>query len=139
MLCLFRNTRFHPKFYPWMVALSWLAVFFWLEFAFIEKALVEKIFAGHAMLVDLVFGLPLVLALSIVIYAMVYWTAKVICIFAFPMLVEQVPDEVAPLEDQEQLIEEAESKFGKDYWQKANEDEIRQKSTIFHSKVDNEK
>ncbi|CAN8140462.1 conserved hypothetical protein [uncultured Thiomicrorhabdus sp.] len=123
MLCLFRNTRFHPKFNPWMLALSWLAVLFWLEFAFIEKELVGKIFAGHAMLVDLVFGLPLVLALAIVIYAMVYWTAKVICIFAFPVLVEQVPDEAVPSEDQEQLIEEAESQFGKDYWQKPQDDD----------------
>lgn len=134
MLCLFRNTRFHPKFNPWMVALSWLAVFFWLEFAFIEKALVEKIFAGHAMLVDLVFGLPLVLALAIVIYAMVYWTVKVICIFAFPMLVEQVPDEAVPSEDQEELVEEAESKFGKDYWHKPSEDLSSQESKMVHSK-----
>ncbi|BBP45976.1 hypothetical protein THMIRHAS_13490 [Thiosulfatimonas sediminis] len=112
-----------------MIALSWLAVFFWLEFAFIEKALVDKVFAGHALIVDLVFGLPLVLALAIVIYAMVYWSIKAVCIFLFPALVEPVPQEL-PSEVQEQLVADAEKEFGEEYWQQPEQQSESSKDKV---------
>ncbi|QKI89146.1 hypothetical protein [Thiomicrorhabdus xiamenensis] len=116
MLCLFRNSRIHPKLNPWAILLSWIAVLFWLEFAFLEKELVEKIFAGHALIIDLLVGLPLVLAMAIMIYALVYWGIKVALIYLKPSWIVHIEPTEEELNRQNQLVEEAETEFGEGYW-----------------------
>jgi hypothetical protein len=71
------------------------------------------------MLVDLVFGLPLVLALAIVVYALVYWAFKILCIFIIPNSIEQILAE----ESLESLneVSELENELGKEYWNKNSE------------------
>lgn len=120
MLCLFRNSIIHPKLDPVALALSWAALVYWLYFAFIEKALWPKIVQGEALIVDLVFGVPIVLAFAVIIYATVYWSFKLILVFFLPAgLVEKhTPHEAPDSSDTENLPEETE--FGKQYWQESN-------------------
>ncbi|MBO1925136.1 hypothetical protein [Thiomicrorhabdus sp. 6S3-12] len=96
--------------------MSWIAVLFWLEFAFLEKELVEKIFAGHALIIDLLVGLPLVLAMAIMIYALVYWGIKVALIYLKPSWIVHIEPTEEELSRQNQLVEEAETEFGEGYW-----------------------
>lgn len=126
MLCLFRNSNIHPRLDPAAIALSWIATLYWLHFAFIEKELFGKIQAGHALLIDLLFGLPLVLAFAVMIYATVYWLIKVILVLLWPAALVAKPQ--APIE--ETFSPEDEQHFGKDYWQNSQESyqEPRQES-----------
>jgi len=78
MLCLFRNTQIHTSLNRYAVLISLSAVVAWLYFTFVEKDLFNKLIEGKALIVDLVFGLPLVLALAIVVYATVYWVLKLL-------------------------------------------------------------
>lgn len=127
MLCLFRNTKIDPRFNKYVVLLSLLSVVFWLYFTFIEKALLQKLFAGQALIVDLVFGLPLVLALAVVIYATVYWTFKVVIILLLPQLVTHIEPEDVNSAIMEEEIADLEQQHGREYWnQQSNEDSSKQ-------------
>jgi len=116
MLCLFRNSLIHPRLDPVAVALSWAATLYWLYFAFIEKALWSKILQGEAIIIDLVFGLPLVLAFAIMTYASVYWSFKLILVLLYPAgLTDKPSNEIDDSYENEsnQLMEK---KLGEDYW-----------------------
>lgn len=122
MLCLFRNSKIHPRLDKYAILASLFSVFAWLYFAFIEKALWTKLVEGKALIVDLVFGLPLVLALAIVVYALVYWTLKILLIYLIPQaIIYHNDNEVPELTPEE--IAELEARFGKEYW---NNEEFQQ-------------
>lgn len=118
MLCLFRNSLIHPRLDPVAVALSWAATLYWLYFAFIEKALWAKIMQGEAIIVDLVFGFPLVLAFAIMIYASVYWSFKLLLVLFYPAGLIDKPNPYEFDDDQESSDNEEskyfEEQFGKD-------------------------
>lgn len=120
MFCLFKNTHIHPKINPYVIALSLLGVVLWLHFTFVEKAFLQKIMAGEAVIVDLVFGLPLVLSLAVVVYALIYWSIKVLLIYLWPQAMVQL-QEASTLVDSdadEQEINHLEAQHGQAYWQK---------------------
>lgn len=108
MLCLFRNSQIHPRLDPAAVALSWAATLYWLYFAFIEKALLGKIQSGEAIIVDLVFGLPLVLAFAVMIYATIYWSLKLLLVLLWPAGLVDKSSLVDPKEDALGVIREDE-------------------------------
>ena len=78
----------------------------------------SKLFEGKALIVDLVFGLPLVLAMAIVVYASVYWLLKLIVIFLLPQAIIQINSD----QDLEHSLEDAELEkiHGKEYWKEAD-------------------
>ena len=120
MFILFSNSKIHPKFNRYVVLLACFAVCYWLYFAFFEKALLSKLLSGQAMIIDLVFGLPLVLAMAIVIYALVYWSIKVSLILFFPNGIVEVQSDETP-EEIEQTIQKFEQAHGEGYWHKNDE------------------
>jgi hypothetical protein len=115
MLCLFRNSRIHPRLDRYAILASLISVFAWLYFAFIEKSLLTKLLEGKALIVDLVFGVPLVLALAIVVYALVYWTLKLIVILLLPQAIIHIEPETTESQLDEQVAE-LEEQHGKEYW-----------------------
>ena len=115
MLCLFRNSRIHPKLDKYAILASLMSVLAWLYFAFIEKALMDKLIEGKALIVDLVFGLPLVLALAVVVYATVYWTLKILLIYLLPQAIIHHDENLVPELTPEEIAE-LEAQFGKEYW-----------------------
>lgn len=84
LLDLFRYARLVEPWGKIFNFIGWIAALSWLYFAIIHKELVAKILAGQAELMDLLIGLPLVLALAIVIYASVVWSFKLVVIFVRP-------------------------------------------------------
>jgi len=121
MFCLFRNSKIHPRLDKYAILASLLSVFAWLYFAFVEKSLMSKLFEGKALIVDLVFGLPLVLAMAIVVYALVYWSLKLIVIFLIPQAIINIEPETdhALLEEEMAELEEV---HGKEYWNKLEDE-----------------
>lgn len=121
MLCLFRNTKLHPQLNRYVVLISLFAVIAWLYFTFIEKSLIRKLFEGQALIVDLVFGLPLVIALAVVVYATVFWTLKVIIIMTMPQAIIHID----PTEEEQTMmsddLSELESQHGEEYWKHSND------------------
>lgn len=116
MLCLFRNTKIHPRLNKYAILVSLMAVLGWLYFTFIEKNLLQKLFEGQALIVDLVFGLPLVLALAIVVYATVYWVLKLLVIVLLPQAIVHIDSDDVHADVLEEDIEDLENKHGKEYW-----------------------
>lgn len=116
MLCLFRNTKIHPRLNKYAILVSLIAVLGWLYFTFIEKNLLQKLFEGQALIVDLVFGLPLVLALAIVVYATVYWVLKLLVIVLLPQAIVHIDSDDVHADVLEEDIEDLENKHGKEYW-----------------------
>lgn len=116
MLCLFRNSLIHPRLDPVAVALSWAATLYWLYFAFIEKALWSKILQGEAIIIDLVFGLPLVLAFAIMTYASVYWSFKLILVLLYPAGLTDKPSNEIDDSYENASNQLMEKKLGEDYW-----------------------
>ncbi|NCN43118.1 MAG: hypothetical protein CO158_00800 [Piscirickettsiaceae bacterium CG_4_9_14_3_um_filter_43_564] len=99
MFSLFKNSRLV---YPlnWIVLLSSLfGVIYWLYFAFIEKAFLDRVLGGTALLVDLLLGLPVVLIFALVVYALIYWGLKVLVIVLLPNRLEQIEAPDAQLSD----------------------------------------
>ncbi|WP_040725052.1 hypothetical protein [Thiomicrorhabdus sp. Kp2] len=132
MLCLFRNTKLHPALNLMAIIVSLASVIGWLYFTFIHKNLMQMLFEGQALIVDLVFGLPLVLALAIVVYATVFWTFKLIIILLLPQFVVHIdPEENQQASNQDDLSE-LEEQHGKDYWnveQNSDNSEKKQATT----------
>lgn len=137
MLCLFRNSIIHPKLDPVALALSWAAVVYWLYFAFIEKALWPKMMQGEALIVDLVFGVPIVLAFAVIIYATVYWFFKLILVAFLPAgLVAKASAVDHYEEDSENLPEE--SQYGQQYWRQTDEEPHEGQTTLTNKKEDSD-
>ncbi len=123
MLCLFRNSKIHPRLDKYAILASLLSVFAWLYFAFVEKSLLSKLFEGKALIVDLVFGLPLVLAMAIVVYALVYWALKLLLIFLIPQAIVHSESETLDAELLEKEVAELEAEHGKDYWNQPQQEQ----------------
>ncbi|PLA74352.1 hypothetical protein CYQ88_06590 [Hydrogenovibrio sp. SC-1] len=90
MFDLFKNSRLS---YPlnWIVwGISVSGVLYWLFFAFIEKAFLDRVFGGTALFVDLLLGLPVVLIFALVVYALIYWGLKVLVILLLPNWFERI-------------------------------------------------
>jgi hypothetical protein len=123
MFCLFRNSRFiYPLNYIVFV-LSIAPVFYWLYFALVEKSFLDNFIKGQTLFVDLLLGLPVVLLFAVIIYAMIYWTLKVITILVAPFLLEE-----NKLDLEEDTFDPASmEEHGKDYWLKEQEEqEVKQ-------------
>ncbi len=119
MFCLFKNARLYPRVNFYLIAAGWVGVLFWLEFTFIEKELVFKLIKGEAILVDLVFGLPLVLMLAVVIYATIYWFLKLIVVYVFPsaiMPASEYEEALPTIEEDPELQQQLEQQYGDEYW-----------------------
>ena len=122
MLCLFRNTKIHPNLNKYAVLISLTAVLAWLYFTFIEKSLLQKLFDGQALIVELVFGLPLVLAIAVVVYATVYWVLKLLVIVILPQAIVHIEPEDIHTDILEEDIETLEKTHGKEYWNQTDID-----------------
>lgn len=122
MFSLFRNSKIHPSLNKYAVLFSFICVIYWLYFAFIEKSLLNKLFEGHAMIVDLVFGLPLVLAMAVMIYALVYWSIKLLVMFLMPQAIVQISSDETDQEI-EQNLQEMEAEHGEAYWNKKDDEQ----------------
>lgn len=84
MFDLFKNSRLT---YPLNWVVLWLSLAglgYWLYFAFIEKAFLDRMLGGTALFVDLLLGLPVVLIFALVVYALIYWGLKVLVILFLP-------------------------------------------------------
>ncbi len=125
MFCLFRNAHIHPNLNRYVILLSLLGVIGWLYFSFVEKSLVGKVISGEALIVDLVFGLPLVLMMGVVVYATIYWTCKILIIILFPQFIIAAEPEADVLQDQieAESIQALEEKHGSEYWTKDDQAE----------------
>lgn len=131
MFCLFKNSKIA---YPlnWIVLLSSLAgVAYWLHFAFIEKEFLKTVFAGQALFVDLLLGIPVVLIFAVVVYAMIFWLLKVLIILFLPQMIVQLD---AP---QAELSDELDPSLGEAYWQQEERD-TPDSETISKSSQDDE-
>lgn len=95
MLCLFRNARLSPFFHLLASLISWGSVFYWFYFSLIHKSFLENVFSGQVLLVDLLFGLPIVLIFAIVIYAFLYWSIKLFVILVFPHTIIHLSSDIA--------------------------------------------
>ena len=56
----------------------------WLYWALIEKAYFLRMLTGKLALVDMLVGLPLVIALAPVLYGLVYWGCKWLALLFIP-------------------------------------------------------
>lgn len=131
MFCLFKNSKIA---YPlnWIVLLSSLAgVAYWLHFAFIEKEFLKTVFAGQALFVDLLLGIPVVLIFAVVVYAMIFWLLKVLIILFLPQMIVQLD---AP---QAELSDELDPSLGEAYWQQEERD-TPDSETVSKSSQDDE-
>lgn len=120
MFCLFRNSHIHPSLNRYVILLSLLGVIAWLYFTMIEKSLVSMVVSGEALIVDLVFGLPLVLMMGVVVYATIYWTCKILIIIALPQFIVPLASPRDDLQEQleEDNIQALEERHGSEYWTK---------------------
>ncbi len=119
MFCLFRNSRFIYPLNYFVLILSLAPVIYWLYFTLIKKSFIDNFFSGQSLFVDLLFGLPIVLLFAIIIYAMIYWTLKVITILLAPYLLEQ---NTYP-EEQDTLDPAITEEHGEDYWHESKDKE----------------
>ncbi|MBF6056894.1 MULTISPECIES: hypothetical protein [Thiomicrorhabdus] len=115
----------HPKLNFWFQSISLVAVVVWLYFTFVEKSLISRLFEGQALLIDLLLGLPLVLALAVVIYASVFWTLKLILVLAFPQFLQTIETHY---DGDEESIQRLEDEHGQAYWEQ--EDDTSDKQTV---------
>ena len=56
----------------------------WLYWAFVEKGYISRMLKGELALVDMLVGLPLVIALAPVLYGLFYWLVKWIALLFIP-------------------------------------------------------
>lgn len=100
MFCLFKNSRIAYPLNWWVWLASLGGTGYWLYFAFIEKAFLQKVFAGQALFVDLLLGLPVVLVFALVVYAMIFWGLKVLIILFWSDKIIQLPSDASELSDE---------------------------------------
>lgn len=84
MLERFRYAKPGPLLHKLMSGVAWIAALYWLYFTLITHAFIARLIKGETALLDLILGLPLILSLSVVIYAMTYWLVKLLIIFWKP-------------------------------------------------------
>lgn len=93
MLDLFRYAHPSKKLHLTMVLASSSAALTWLYYTIVNQQLLPRMLKGETELLDALIGFPLVLALSIVIYAIVYWSIKWLIIFIAPQKLTLPPEE----------------------------------------------
>jgi hypothetical protein len=117
MFCLFKNAHIHPRLNRYVSLVGWVGALAWLYFAFIEKALVYKLFQGEAILVDLLLGVPLVLMMAVVVYATLYWLLKLLIVYVWPQAMVPVEHKQSDILDDDPTVQaELEQEFGEQYW-----------------------
>ena len=130
MLCLFRNSHIHPRLDPVAIALSWAGTLFWLHFAFVEKDFWHKIQTGNALIIDLVFGLPLVFAFAVMVYASIYWSLKLLLVLFLPAGLVSVEQNVSEVTEN---VKEFETQYGDQYWEQDSESQPQKTNKPLHS------
>jgi|GEM_PF-1617190 len=140
MFCLFKNSHLYPKVNFFLVAAAWVGVVIWLNFTFIEKELIFKLIAGDAILVDLLFGLPLVLMLAVVVYATIYWFLKLVIVYLFPQAIMPASefDTQSELAEDPELEEALQAKYGDEYWQNEHENENKNEQACYKDSCNSE-
>lgn len=133
MFCLFKNSRIAYPYNYLVLLMSLAGVAYWFYFAFIEKAFLETVFSGDALIVDLLLGLPVVLIFGLVIYALIYWGLKVVFILLMPQLIVKLEPVHTELGDQ------LDPNLGDDYWQHPPENAPEQSSEKESPATRNEK
>ncbi|WP_156018276.1 hypothetical protein [Thiomicrospira pelophila] len=93
MLDLFRYAHPSKRLHQIMVLISSAASVIWLYYTIIAQQLLPRMIKGETELLDALIGFPLVLALAIVIYAIVYWSIKWFIIFVAPQKLTLPPEE----------------------------------------------
>jgi len=117
MLCLFKNSKLSPLFHVIGLIISLSLVGYWLYFAMIDKSFISHLWSGKLLMIDLLFGLPIVLVFAVVIYAFSYWLFKLAIIVLFPQTIIQI-------ESMEDSDEEIDPRFEPEYWNKSSKDEV---------------
>ena len=144
MFGLFRTAQLYPKVNFYLIAIAWIGVLFWLNFTFIEKALIVKVMSGEAILVDLLFGLPLVLMLAVVVYATIYWFLKLIIVYVYPQAImpaSELDEALTEMVEDPELEKTLQAKYGEAYWQAENDQaqkESQESSGDVQSNVNND-
>lgn len=93
MFDLFRYAHPSKKLHQIMVLVSAAAALLWLYYTIIAQQLLPRMIKGETELLDALIGFPLVIALAIVIYAIVYWSIKWLIIFIAPQKLTLPPEE----------------------------------------------
>lgn len=126
MFCLFRNSRFIYPLNYLVLVLSLAPVFYWLYFTLVEKSFLDNFIKGQTLFVDLLLGLPVVLLFAVIIYAMIYWTLKVVTIIVAPYLLEENKYE----EEKDSFDPASMEEHGEDYWLKEQEQKKQDKDLV---------
>ncbi|WP_044406202.1 hypothetical protein [Thiomicrospira microaerophila] len=84
LMALFRYGKLPKITHQLLLAASLIAASYWLYFAIVKMQLLPRFLAGEALILDAVVGFPLVLALAIVVYAVVFWLVKLMVIIFYP-------------------------------------------------------
>jgi hypothetical protein len=92
---LFRYGHLPARVHYFLLALGAAAAFYWLHFAVIKMALLPRLMAGETLLLDAIVGFPLVLAMAIVVYGIVFWFIKLVLIMLYPHWLTLPPDHYA--------------------------------------------
>ena len=93
MLELFRYAAPPVWYHRLMVILSLGMAFIWLYFTVIHKQLVQRMLEGNTDLLDALIGFQLILELTVVIYASVFWLLKWLLILVAPQYLTLPPNE----------------------------------------------
>lgn len=92
LLELFRYGHLPKKVHQLMFWAGLVAAGFWLNFSIIKMQLWPRLLAGETELLDALIGFPLVLALAIVVYAVVFWAIKLVIILTYPQWLTLPPE-----------------------------------------------
>ncbi len=98
MLSLFRYGSPPVWYQRTMLGCGLAAVAVWLYFTVIHMQLIQRMREGQTDLFDALIGFPLVLALTVVIYASVLWLLKWGLIFVAPHTLTMPVDELSHFE-----------------------------------------
>ncbi len=86
-LSMFLYGQLHPKLHFWVNLSGFATAGAWLFYALVVKDFIGRFLAGNLQFLDILVGLPLVIALAPVLYALVYWSVKWLVILIAPHLI----------------------------------------------------
>lgn len=89
---LFRYGQLPVKVHYFLLALGAAAASYWLYFAVVKMELLARLMAGETLILDAIVGFPLVLAMAIVFYGIVFWFIKLVLIILYPHWLTLPPD-----------------------------------------------
>lgn len=75
---------FTPPMHRRISMIGWGLAVAWLYWSLVEKAYFVRMMKGELALVDMLVGLPLVIALAPVLYGLFYWLMKWIALLFIP-------------------------------------------------------